>query len=154
MTASSKASKNGDGGENKPEKARTATPCTSPHLGNVPFLHVKGVGVEGAQDLHGLIVARLGLQHLLKTLGRLEVKAKSSHLLHLATVKLLTLAALGHSETCKKWSCHKYNFCRNKRMLVATRFVTTNICCGKHTFVATKDAFCHDKNDTCGSSRQ
>ena len=95
MTASSKASKNGDGGENKPEKARTATPCTSPHLGNVPFLHVKGVGVQGAQDLHGLIVARLGLQHLLKTLGCLGSQNK-----------VLTLAALGHSETahtCCTW---------------------------------------------------
>ena len=90
MTASRKASKNGDGGENKPEKARTATPCTSPHLGNVPFLHVKGVGIEGAQDLHGLVVARLGLQHLLKTLGRLGSQSK-----------VLTLAALGHSETAR-----------------------------------------------------
>ena len=34
-------------------------------------------------------------------------------------------------------SCHKYQFCRDK-----------------HTFVATKDVFCRDKNDTRGNSRQ
>ena len=48
-----------------------------------------------------------------------------------------------------------------------TSFVTTKVCaiklylsrqtrlyCDKHTFVATKDVFCRDKNDTCGSYRQ
>ena len=70
--------------------------------------------------------------------------------------------------------------CRNKSMLVMTHvchekylschksFVITKIfypdksCCGKHTFVMTKDMFtrllrqklCRDKNHTCGSSRQ
>ena len=42
-------------------------------------------------------------------------------------------------------SCHKYNFCGDKIMFVATKyfrryktFVATNICCNKHVFVARK----------------
>ena len=35
--------------------------------------------------------------------------------------------------------CHKYNFCRDKRMFVATKvFVATDICRNKHVFVAIK----------------
>ena len=33
-------------------------------------------------------------------------------------------------------------------------FVATEYFCYKPIFVATKDMFCHDRNDTCGSSRQ
>jgi len=40
------------------------------YFGNVPLLLVVGRGVEGAQDLHGLVVVGVGLQHLLKALRR------------------------------------------------------------------------------------
>ena len=70
-------------------------------------------------------------------------------------------------------SCHKYHFCRDKSILVATKlllrqifvatkynFVATKvlsqqtyfcrdkrrICVDKHIFVATKDVFCRDKH--------
>ena len=58
-------------------------------------------------------------------------------------------------------SCHKYHFCRDKRMLVATNrksiiffififYFLTNICRDKHNFVARKllsrqTYFCRDK---------
>ena len=40
--------------------------------------------------------------------------------------------------------------CRNKRCDLSR----LKFCLDKHTFVATKDEFCRDKKDTCGSSRQ
>ena len=65
-------------------------------------------------------------------------------------------------------SCHKYHFCRDKIMFVATsillsrqtrvcrdksKLVATNVivwrqkfCGSKHTFVPTKDVFCRDKH--------
>ena len=47
-------------------------------------------------------------------------------------------------------SCHKYNFCRDKHVFVATKVLSRQkFCRDKHTFVVTKDMFCCDKNDTC-----
>ena len=51
-------------------------------------------------------------------------------------------------------------FCHNKHVFVMTNvFVATkvylsqqNVCCDKHVFL--QQNICHDKNDTCGSSRQ
>ena len=57
-------------------------------------------------------------------------------------------------------SCHKYNFrvCCDKSKLVMTTtkkcLSQQKVCCEKHIFVATKDVFFCNKNDTCGSSRQ
>ena len=72
-------------------------------------------------------------------------------------------------------SYHKYNFCRDKtrvcrdktRLLSRDKYacrdifvVVANELCSLRqnyasiTFVATKDMFCRNKNDTCGSSRQ
>ena len=68
----------------------------------------------------------------------------------------------------------KHIFCHEKSMLVAIKllsqqtcllrqkyFVMTNIillwqtfCCSKHAFVTTKDMFCRNKHDACGTSRQ
>ena len=56
----------------------------------------------------------------------------------------------------------KHVFCHNKGMLVATTLLLWQnyVCCDKSfvmtsiLFVATKDLFCCDKNDTCGSFRQ
>ena len=42
----------------------------------------------------------------------------------------------------QKFCCEKHNFFHGKT------------CHDKHTFVMTKEVFCPDKNDTCGSSRQ
>ena len=44
-------------------------------------------------------------------------------------------------------SCHKYHFCRDKRLFVATKDV---FCRDKSKLVAT-NVFCRDKNGTCGT---
>ena len=48
--------------------------CT--YLGCVPLLRVSGGGVEGAKDLHRLVVGGLGCQDSLKALGRLGVECE------------------------------------------------------------------------------
>ena len=69
------------------------------------------------------------------------------------------------SHTCKHiigGSCRKYHFCCDKSF-VATNFVLIllqqKFCCGKYTFVTTKDVFCHNKHmfvaaNTCLSLRK
>ena len=46
-----------------------------------------------------------------------------------------------------------YHFCCNKTF-VMTKLSPQTFCHDEHTFVTTKDVFCHNKNYTCGSSRQ
>ena len=45
--------------------------CSACHLGSIPLLWVSGGRVEGAEDLHGLVVGRLGCKDSLEALGRL-----------------------------------------------------------------------------------
>ena len=59
----------------------------------------------------------------------------------------------------QKYACRDKFFVATKLCLLRQIFVATNkilsrqpFCCDRHIFVATKDAFCRDKNHTCGIS--
>ena len=75
---------------------------------------------------------------------------------------LVCFCVCGNSKTIVGGSCHKYHFvATNKCLSRQALFVATKevFCLDKHVFVATevslsRQNFCCDKNDTCGSSRQ
>lgn len=64
------------------------------YFSQFPLLDIRGVGIEGAKYLHGLIVAGLGRQNLLKTLC--SILHIPSGNVHLSQAKVRQYVAAGH----------------------------------------------------------
>jgi len=84
----------------------TITSMYSAYLGKAEFFRIVSGSVEWAKDLHCLIVSRLSLQHLLKTLHRL-----SSHTMYLSIINTNTHKMMTSSLRVVQFVCVSVKSC-------------------------------------------